>query len=474
MYDPILNEYAFDSQEIYEKQLVNQIINGIDNAIGDINAQIKVNDKNTNSNRIRFAFYIAADKRERYVNIAKELIALNPDYEEITVASSRVRKEFAFRAKGVGRIIHVDTKPTGKRSSADPNELLTAAISCIKDLKIPVSIKELDETIQKAKEVVLKGKIKDYKKADLDSFEKNYTNTCQAVSAALAIQEFIGGPAEVAYMTGQRWNDDVSKFRISAHGMKDFNSSDIVFKKKSSYYGISLKKKERLTEKDPTLINKAFDSLLQNTKFTKARAKIDNITAKFFVSIIMEAIDNGEIMLDNKTIRPTKYNWKDFVGKLSTEYICSKLKGRESLFKELAEIVDKYSGEIASTVLDIALKTDLKDLKDQDFHFALVTGIGAYGPNKGVVIETADLKRLDTMVEKTGNLLSKDKPRLELDSDKTQAFDNDSTSAILQYILKIGQMNILDVKIRYKGKYTSQPSYLATMTNEFKEYLKDK
>lgn len=463
-------------QEVDEKNLATNIVSSIDNSIGDINAEIRLDTKNTNSNRIRFTFFIAADQREKYVTRAKELIDSNTDFNEIDVAPARVRKEFAFKADGVYRIIHIDTKPTGKRSATDPNELMTAAISCIKNLRVPTTVEEVDATIEKAKELV-KRKVRDYKQSDLDAFEKDYTNTCQAVSAAIAIQKFIGGPADLAYMTGQKWGKDIAKFKSTAHGMKDFNSSDIVFKIGNKWFGISLKKKERLSEKDPTLINKAFGSILQSKEFSKLRTEIDQITAKFFISIIKEAIDKGDIKPLSKSgriIKPTESTWKEYVGRLSTDYISKKLKGRESLFKDLANIVNSYSSEIANAIINIALKLDLKDLKKQDFYFALITGIGSYGPRKGVSIEEADLKDLDTILEKMNNLVSKGSPRIELDSRRTQAFEPNATAATLHYILKIGNMNILDINIRYKGRYTSQPSYMAMMTDEFKAYLKDR
>lgn len=473
-----VNEAVFilNEDESEERTLASTIVSSIDNSIGGIKAEVKFDLNKTNSNRIRFTFYIAADQREKYVNRAKDLIQSNPDFTEVEVAPARVRKEFAFRSEGIDRIIHVDTKPTGKRSATDPNELMTAAISCIKNLRVPTTVEEVDSTIEKAKELVSR-KVRDYNKSDLDAFEKDYINTCQAVSAAIAIQKFIGGPADVAYMTGKRWGKDIAMFKTTAHGMKDFNSSDIVFRRGNKWFGISLKKKERPSEKDPTLINKAFGSILQGPEFTKLRSKVDNITANFFVSIIKEAIENGElkpISKSGKVLEPTETTWKQFVGRLSTEYVSKKLKGRESLFKELAEIVDQYSTEIANAMVNIALKLDLKDLKKQDFSFALVTGIGSYGPRKGVSIEQADLKDLDTILEKMDRLLSRNKPKIVLDSRRTQAFESNAKAATLHYILKIGSMNVLDINIRYKGRYTSQPSYMASMTDEFKAYLKEK
>ena len=56
-------------------------------------------------------------------------------------------------------------------------------------------------------------------------------------------------------------NKTIEKFKRNAYGMKDFNSSDIVIKKGAKFYGVSLKKKDRSTSADPTLLNKSVSNL---------------------------------------------------------------------------------------------------------------------------------------------------------------------------------------------------------------------
>ena len=55
---------------------------------------------------------------------------------------------------------------------------------------------------------------------------------------------------------------------------------------------------------------------------------------------------------------------------------------------------------------------------------------------------------------------------------KLQAFDVGAGAAKLQYVLKVGKMDIIKFEIRYKGNFTSQPQFLGYFTNKFKALLK--
>ena len=97
------------------------------------------------------------------------------------------------------------------------------------------------------------------------------TNAVQGISAAKAIKKWLSRDhnerddvkAEKIYITGNKWPKPVDKFQISAFGFDDYNSSDIIVKTKGlNFYGVSLKKKPKENSADPTLINKAFDSIL--------------------------------------------------------------------------------------------------------------------------------------------------------------------------------------------------------------------
>lgn len=442
-----------------------EYISSIDTGINSIKSNTKY-DK-SNSNRIFIVQYVSANDRSKYVDKAIDIINSNKDLTLVDVGPARAIKDFAFSVPDINKIIYVATKPTGKSTSPDPNELMTAAISCISGLKVPKTVEEADSIISKAQDIV-KTKVKDYRQVELDSFEKDYSNSAAAISAAIAIQKYMGGPAEVAYMTGKTWNKDISMFKKDAYGMKDFNSSDIVFKRGNNWFGISLKKKELATLRDPTLLNKSFTSILTGKNTESILKDINETTAEFFVSILSEAKNEGIL---NTSGAITKNNWKLHVSKLDTKYVNSKLKGRESLFNKLATVINFNSEIIANNIIQLALKLELKDLKKQDFHFALVTGIGSYGVRKGVTIEPGELKDIDTIVGKMDKLFSNGKPNIILDTSKKQAYDEGATAASLAFILRIGTFKVLEIIIRYKGVYTSQPQFLAYITDDFKKLL---
>ena len=197
------------------------------------------------------------NKRRQYVQAANKILSTKSEYDFIEVTSNRATKDFKFRVKEFDKDIVVQTKPNGKRGRTDPNELLTAGLSCMRlPRAVPNDIVELDALVDQVKKTIPKI-VKDYDQKEFDAIDGDYSNFCQAFSAAVGFQKYCGGIGQKAYVTGRVWNKDIEKFKRNAYGMKDFNSSDIVIKKGAQFYGVSLKKKERGTSADPTLLNKS-------------------------------------------------------------------------------------------------------------------------------------------------------------------------------------------------------------------------
>ena len=143
------------------------------------------------------------------------------------------------------------------------------------------------------------------------------------------------------------------------------------------------------------------------------------------------------------------------------------------MFKEMADIIKKNEKLIGESLINLILKLDLKDLQKNNFMFSLVTGNGRYTPTKGAIIEDADIYDIDTIVEKMDSLGWSDRNiTIEFNNRKIQAFDVGATQAKLQYVLKVGAIDIIKFEIRYKGNFTSQPQFLAVFTNKFKALLK--
>ena len=157
--------------------------------------------------------------------------------------------------------------------------------------------------------------------------------------------------------------------------------------------------------------------------------------------------------------------------KISTDYVNKSLKTKESLFKDVADIIEGAGEKIATMLVNLVLKMDLKDLQQKDFNFSLITGIGRYGPRKGVIVEPADVKEINTIVEKMDTLFERGKPSIEFNKNKIQAFQPGAGSAKLQYVVKVGGMDIIQSEIRYKGNFTAQPQFLAFFTEKFKQLL---
>ena len=120
------------------------------------------------------------------------------------------------------------------------------------------------------------------------------------ISAALAIRDYMGiGDAKVvSYMTGNKWPSEVEKFRVSAFGFEDYNSSDMIVTQRATkkrFYGISLKKKRQVKAAEPTLINKAFDTLLTGSEFDNLKQQLIKTRIDYFVNLVIEAVDAGII-----------------------------------------------------------------------------------------------------------------------------------------------------------------------------------
>jgi hypothetical protein len=446
----------------------------IDTKVASIDA--KTQSKSDNKNRITLTQVVDDKDRIKFAALAKEIIDAEEKFENINITSSRAEKDYHFRHVDVNRSIYVQLKPSGAKGQVrdDPNELLAGIFACLKT-KDPTNIEELDALIDLAKKNV--GKSQGHTQGQIDLFDKAYTNSCQAISAANAMKKMLGGPADKVFMTGVKWPGEVAQFKREAYGMKDFNSSDIILKKGKTYFGVSLKKKGSKSAEDPTILNKAFDTILNGPELISIKEELLVKKAQFYISIIKKAMD--EKVLNKKPVNAK--NWKTFLGggksgtklKLGNDYVNKSLKSTSSHFKDMADIIKSNEKLIAESLINLVLKMDLKDLSKNNFMFSLVTGNGRYGPNIGAVIDKADVYDVETVVEKMDKLgWSERNLSIEFNNRKVQAFDVGATAAKLFYVVKVGGMDIIKIELRYKGSFTAQPQFFAVFTNKFKALLK--
>ena len=478
-----------------ELEFAMDVVADIDKQISSINGDVSIDvrPKRTNSKKIGIQIVLPDNKRIKFAGLAKGVINDDDDLIIKDAAPSRMEKDFVLLHKDLQRKIYVTTRPDGQRgggSKADPNELMTAALCTMSSVPTVETIEDLDKLIEKVKEVIKTGKVIGYTTLEEESLEGNYDNLLKGISAAEVIMKKGWNSANKVYLTGKAWSDDVKQFQMTKYGMKDFNASDFIIKKDKNYLGVSLKKKKSTNTGDPTLINKGFTTLLQGSEFNKVRDDLDDASYMFYRGVIKTAQRFQELkpkiaMTDgvpwiSKTLNDklgvkaknlTNKNWKKFVNGLPNELINYQLKKNKSIFKPMSEVIEDNADLFADTLLKLILKTELKDLQKVNFDFALVTGIGRM-LKSGLIISKGDYTDVDTMVTKLDELFETGKPTMKLNPKKTQAFDKNSTAAMLHMILSVGTNPICDITLRYKGSFSSAPTFLATFSKEFKDSLK--
>jgi len=344
------------------------------------------------------------------------------------------------------------------------------------------------------------------------------------ISAAIGVRDYLSAAGESGgkimspsiYMTGNVWPKDVEKFRVSAYGFEDYNSSDVlVTADKKTFYGISLKKKRKTAAGEPTLINKAFDSVLDGDKFSKIKEELVQIRIEYFSSLVIEAVQKGIILKSHiknfDTLKRTPAGKKELFeakqrdktlfdrsyidtkgsAKLKEGYKSDKTTDPNSmryfvnkklaeadnpLFEEFIKVMNKYADLFAESLINIILKTKLfeeieaKDLNNYKFNFFLVTGVGDVSSKGMVSIEKASVLPLKTTLCGLTRIAEMNKnKKYEITLDKQKKGTSDAAKIFLQ--LKKGNVILLDLEIRYKGAFTPQPQFQGTLNPDFKRLL---
>lgn len=357
----------------------------------------------------------------------------------------------------------------------------------------------------------------------MEPTEKGLKDLVVGISAAIGIRKKInsrekkGTPS--VYMTGNVWPGPVEKFRVSAYGFDDYNSADVLFTYNGTkFYGISLKKKPTAKSPEPTLINKAFDSLLDDgPEFKALRESLTKARINYFSDIVIEAVSAGIIkksdikdfdkltkteagrkeLFEAKKRDKTKFD-KSYID--TKGYSSSKNGGykddntrdpksmRYFVNKKLADpnnklwatfisIMNNYSQLFGDSLITIILKTKLyeelsgSDLKRYKFGFFLVTGVGDASKTK-ITVGEASVVSLETTLCGLTRIESKyKKSSYSIELNNLKKASTDAAKVFLQ--LKRGKTVILDLELRYKGAFTPQPQFQATLNPEFKRVLKD-
>ena len=132
-------------------------------------------------------------------------------------------------------------------------------------------------------------------------------NMIVGISAAKAIKKWMKSEhgvrnpvADKVYLTGDKWPRMVEPLKVSAHGFDAYNSSDFIIRPvgmKNAYFGVSLKKKFSVAAADPTIINKAFDTLIEGDEFDTTRSRLQQVRENYFGGLVKDAISEGHIYI---------------------------------------------------------------------------------------------------------------------------------------------------------------------------------
>ena len=224
----------------------------------------------------------------------------------------------------------------------EPSEIFCAAAMCFDENYIDTFLRDTPQhsaiinltqnffpIAEKAfkKDVVIDGSRTAFDKLfdEVDIFKNSGTagDMIRGISAAKAIKQWmksahhISNPtAQKVYMTGDTWPEQVRPLAVRAHGFDAYNSSDLIIQPMghpNAYFGISLKKKKTANDQDPTLINKAFDTLLQGDTFTKVKQQLEMKRKHYFTRLVIQAIKDGHIKKPtrvslNNLHKPSKAN----------------------------------------------------------------------------------------------------------------------------------------------------------------------
>ena len=346
--------------------------------------------------------------------------------------------------------------------------------------------------------------------------EKSVLNMAVGVSAALAIRNYINSESKLTvYMTGNVWPKEVQDFEVSAFGFKDYNSSDIVVtKNKKMFYGISLKKKKTVKAADPTLINKAFSSAFEGQQYSKLKEKLIQTRIDYFADLVIEAVGKKIILKKDiknfDTLKRSnkkelfeakdrdknqfgKYAYIDTKGYATSDkgyldsnttdpksmryFVNRKLadKRNNKLWKEFEKLISTAGSQLAEDLINIILKRylfdklDSKKLKDKAFDFALITGIADITSKGEVKISPAKVYPLKTTLCGLTRIEKKYRGKYEVIQDNEAT--NKSDAAKIFFKLVRGRLALLDLEVRYKGSFTSQPQFQGGLTKEFKGIL---
>ena len=251
-------------------------------------------------------------------------------------------------------------------------------------------------------------------------------------------------------------------------------------------------------------IDSLMSLILNGNQFNKIKEEITELRIEYFAGLVRQSNEDGILFIkdiDRQTDkelfearkRDTKIFKKAYIntkGSLSGGYDNDRApdamrkfvnadlaKTNNVLFKRLTQYMNDNADLFAKTLINLVLKVKLYDelsankkLKDFTFGFALVTGIGEISKGKPNVSNGKAID-LHTILCGLSDLDANKKPyKIAVDFEKKA----EANAAKIFFKLSKAGVNILDMELRYKGSFTSQPQFFATVTKEFQTILTEK
>jgi hypothetical protein len=372
------------------------------------------------------------------------------------------------------------------------------------------------------------------------------------------------------YLTGGVWDSDIQFLQVKVGDWSDYNSSDLVVIKGDCYYGVSLKKKEKISSANPPMINKSVVALLTELGSKKIADDFYKSRIDFFGGIVDNQIKSGALkgsiakgiskenlfktvvrhpyksnewvnLIDlkgngalNLNSSTTKYEWvanrESFVRGVKTKTyeefkkdprvrmlfgydpktpnpkpisatgwamrsnVNRKLGNINALYDKILAIANKndLAEGIGKHLVSAVLKTELQEnierlpeiKKGKHFGFALVTALGKVSKGKITALPNdAIVKNNPTIQSVLGNMMravKKGKWKIRIDKALTEKKRKDAENkgnappAKLFFIVGIGNHDILDLEVRYKGSFSPSPQFLGGITKSFEKALESK
>jgi hypothetical protein len=421
-----------------------------------------------------------------------------------------------------------------------------------KDMEGLVKFLKEGKKLASSKKFVYSQGLKDKALKAFDPTDRDFlTAAVQGISAARSIRDWVpirskeSGKqitepvCDKVFLTGDKWPDEVKKYEVDAYGFKSYNSSDIIFQWKNpkglAYYGVSLKKKPSVKDPDPTLINKAFDSVLTGEtpkeikELGKIKEEVQNERTKYFARVVREAVKAKYIKIgkgtlptnDDQLMKIRVYGEVKNLFKAKEKFALINIKGKGTLdlsnpLKQtdpnIFQIKDGKSyrefkkGELRNEKLSMRAFVNKKLASTDSVFNVMVKVMNKYADKfasalLNLVLKTNLYEELDEnqfafalitaagSIDKEGNpknlgvikakglytvlcgLSALNKGPSKYEMILDKQKNKDSDGAKVFLILKKGKINILDLQLKYKGDFLGQPQFAATLTKEFKEIL---